>query len=120
MLYTSENSSLAYLENLVHFDESIVPADLFIIRLEITAKGQLIYRLPLSEYTDNWQALENPENKRQGDRWMNEKKYLAIKVLSAINPAECNYLLNPLFPGFHDMVKVRSFEKLPVDPRLIR
>jgi RES domain-containing protein len=36
MLYCSENSSLAFLESLVHFDKILIPPQLFISELEIT------------------------------------------------------------------------------------
>jgi hypothetical protein len=49
---------------------------------------------------------------------MQANKYLGIKVKSAINVFEYNYLLNPLFPGYHDLVKVTSVTKIEVDNRL--
>lgn len=120
MLYTSMNSSLAYLENLVHFDESNFPPGLYIITIEIKATDALIYQLPDIEYPDTWQLLDNFGNKQMGDLWMKEKKHLAIRVRSAVNPAEYNYLLNPLYPGYHDRVKIKTIEPLAVDPRLTR
>jgi RES domain-containing protein len=120
MLYTSANSSLAYLENLVHFDESNLPPDLYIIAIEIKADNSLIYQLPDVEYPPSWLILDNLDNKQMGDQWILERKYLAIKVRSAVNPSEYNYLLNPVYPGYHDLVKVNSIEVLPIDSRLIR
>jgi len=120
MLYTSENSSLAYLENLVHFDSDIIPPKLFIMGIEVSSKPELIHTLPDSIYPTHWIRLGHLENKRLGDRWMREAQYLGIRVRSAVNPKEFNCLLNPLFPGFHDLVKVVSVDQLPVDSRLIR
>jgi RES domain-containing protein len=123
MLYTSMNSSLAYLENLVHFDESDLPPNLYIAAIEINSDSSiddLIYELKDSEYPVSWQLHENLENKTFGDGWMLAKKFLAIKVRSAVNPTEFNFLLNPLFPGYHDMIKELSIEPLDVDARLIK
>ncbi len=120
MLYTSVNSSLAYLENLVHFDESDIPPGLYIISIELKAASSLIYQIPDDDYPVSWQVLDNLENKRVGDHLMLEKKYLAVKVRSAVNPSEYNYLMNPLYPGYHDRVKIRSIEPLQVDSRFIR
>lgn len=121
MLYSSMNSSLAYLENLVHFDESDLPPYLYITAIEINidslASG-LIYELPDDEYPVSWQLHENLENKIMGDEWMLAKKFLAIKVRSAVNPSEFNFLLNPLFPGYHDKIKVQSIKPLNIDARL--
>lgn len=50
---------------------------------------------------------------------MREKKYIGFKVLSAVLPSEYNILLNPLFPGFTDLVTIRRVDKLETDPRLM-
>lgn len=120
MLYTSENSSLAYLENLMHFDSDIIPPKLFIMGIEINGAPELIYTLPDEAYPKQWMKLGNLENKRLGDKWMRDAKYLGIRVRSAVNPKEYNYLLNPLFPRYHDLVGVASTEQLPIDNRLIK
>ncbi|MFB2121552.1 RES family NAD+ phosphorylase [Parapedobacter sp. 2B3] len=119
MLYTSENSSLAYLENLVHFDAVIIPPKLFIMEIDVMEKPGLIYTLPDSAYPKQWMKLGQLENKRLGDRLMREAGYLGIRVRSAVNPKEFNCLLNPLYPGYHELVRVISVEQLPVDGRLI-
>ena len=118
MLYTSENSSLAYLENLVHFDKTLMPPNLYIIRLEIKATAP-IYTFPDANYPANWMKTGLKENQLLGDKWMKEGKYAAIKVKSAINTLEYNYLLNPLFPNFNKLVKVGSVTRINVDGRLV-
>jgi RES domain-containing protein len=120
MLYTSMNSSLAYLETLVHFDESYFPPGLYLASVEIPDDEKLICTLPDKNYPRNWQIPENPANKALGDKWMLEKKYLGFKVRSAVNPSEYNFLLNPLFPGYHDLVKISSVEALKTDARLVK
>src|SRR5476651_48325 len=85
MLYTSMNSSLALLENLVHFDESDLPPDLYVATIEIDDNAP-IYELPEMEYPAFWQTHDNLENQLKGDIWMLENKFLAFKVRSAINP----------------------------------
>ena len=119
MLYTSENSSLAYLENLVHFDAAIIPPKLFIMEIDVSEKPGLIYTLPDSAYPKQWTILGQLEIKRLGDRLMRDAGYLGIRVRSAVNPKEFNCLLNPLYPGYHELVRVISVEQLPVDSRLI-
>ncbi len=119
MLYTSENSSLAFLESLVYFDEGEIPPQLYITEFEIPDDVP-IYNLADTEYDKNWMKLSLLKNQKQGDRWMEEKKFLGIKVRSAINPAEYNYLLNPLFPRYHNLVKIISIKEIKVDDRLVR
>ena len=120
MLYTSQNSSLAYLENLVHFDELNMPPRLFITAIEVNAKPRHIYDLPDVDYPPEWLQLDNLANKSLGDGWMQDRKYLVIKVRSAVNPAEYNYLLNPLFQGYNELVIIKYIEPLNVDARLLR
>ena len=119
MLYTSENSSLAYLETLVHVDESNLPSNLLVTTIQIK-DDKLIYTVKDDEYPVNWQKLDNIENKQIGDKWMKEVKYLGFKVKSAVNPSEYNYLLNPLFPGFPGLVEVFGISPLEVDMRLVK
>lgn len=119
LLYTSENSSLAYLENLVHFDPDIIPPQLYILGIEVNVDASLIYTPRDSAYPKDWMKLGNLANKRLGDQWMRDAKYLGIRVRSAVNPKEFNCLLNPLFPYYHDLVKATSVERLPIDSRLI-
>jgi RES domain-containing protein len=117
MLYTSENSSLAYLESLVHFDRFCMPPCLFIMQLDMDATSP-VYTLPDVAYNAGWQSPGLIANRQLGDQWMKEMQYIAIKIRSAINPSEFNYLLNPLFPRFHDLVKVISVEEVMTDGRL--
>ncbi|MBB5637477.1 RES domain-containing protein [Pedobacter cryoconitis] len=120
MLYTSENSSLAYLENLVHFEIENTPPNLYIMSIGISADDALIYTLPDKIYPESWRETGNLQNKIVGDQLMEHRKFLAIKIRSAINKLEYNYLLNPLFPGYHDLVKIRLIEELAVDARLVK
>lgn len=119
MLYTSANSSLALLENLVHFDESDFPPQLFIVQLEIK-ENTLFYTPADREYPANWKQPEFPENKHLGDRWMNEFKYLGIQVRSVVNELEYNLLLNPKFPGYNQLVKITQVTKIDIDERLLK
>lgn len=117
MLYTSENSSLAFLELLVHFDPSEMPPNLYLMHINV-ADTALIYTVLDREYPRNWLQLEQPENKMLGDQWMGSKAYLGIRVRSAVNVSEYNVLLNPLFSSFHNLVKVIEVQEIPFDERL--
>ncbi|MCX2477411.1 RES family NAD+ phosphorylase [Pedobacter sp. MC2016-05] len=118
VLYTSENSSLAFLENLVHFDMEEIPQDLYIIEMSVTNED-LIYLIPDSDYPKDWLNTDNLACKILGDQLFSEHKLLGIKVKSAVNRSEYNILLDPLFPGYNDLVKIIDVIKIPVDRRLI-
>jgi RES domain-containing protein len=117
MLYTSENSSLAYLEFLAHVDPAFVPPHLYIIELNLDDAAPVLIPAE-NDYPRNWQKPGLKANQELGDKWMKELKYLAVKVRSAVNTLESNYLLNPLFPSFNAMVKIQSVKKLDFDARL--
>ncbi|OOQ61459.1 RES family NAD+ phosphorylase [Mucilaginibacter pedocola] len=120
ILYTSENSSLAFLENLVHFDSDNIPPELFLTQIEINVPEKLIYTLPDRHYPKDWMQPENIANQIIGDKLMSDEKYIAVRFRSVINRFEYNLLLNPLFKEYHDMVKVRSVDRLIIDTRLLK
>jgi len=119
MLYTSETSSLAYLENIIPFDKGEMPPQLYLTELEVRQES-LIYTAPDADYHKDWLKLGLLENQQQGDQWMREKKYLGIRVRSAVNPVEYNCLLNPLYPRYDQLVKIIAATEIRVDERLIR
>jgi RES domain-containing protein len=118
MLYTSLNASLAMLELLVHADESEVPPQMFISQIEILESAQF-YEFPDQELPKAWREPGNLQLKTLGDRIMAEQKYVGFNVRSAVLPSEWNILLNPLFPGYADLVIVRKIEKIETDIRLL-
>jgi RES domain-containing protein len=117
MLYTSENSSLAYLESIVHFDPVDYPSRLFILAIEINDKAP-IFTLPDRDYPADWQQPGLHANKAIGDRLMADGKYLGIRMRSAVNMMEYNCLLNPLFPGYQNLVKLVKVTAIDMDMRL--
>jgi RES domain-containing protein len=118
MLYTSTHASLAMLEVLVHVDESELPPQLFISQIEISETASL-YQFPEEQLPKNWREPDNLGLKRMGDRLMRERTYVGFQVRSAVLPSEYNILLNPLFPGYADLVKIKRIDKLETDPRLM-
>lgn len=117
MLYTSSNSSLALLENLVHFDRFTIPDRLFLMTLELSDKAPLLSPTD-TDYPDHWQQPDQTANRRLGDGWMRDNRYLGVRVRSAVNPNDHNYLLNPLFTGFTALVKIKTVQALDLDARL--
>jgi len=117
VLYTSENSSLAFLENLLHFDVEETPDDLYIMKIKIHDE-KLIYHVPDSKYPDNWLETDNFASKEFGEKLLANHKLLGIKVRSAVNQSEYKILLDPLFPGYRDLVKINTIIKVSVDQRL--
>lgn len=117
MLYTSANSSLALLENLVHFDISELPLHLFIAEIEIDPAAP-IYDFPIKDLPEDWRHPQHLSLQKIGDRIMRDKKFLGFKVPSAVNPEEFNLLLNPSYPNYRNLVKVISVIPFTIDKRL--
>jgi RES domain-containing protein len=118
MLYTSENSSLAYLESLVHFDVENLPSRLFIMHLQLV-KTLIFILYQTKSIRADWIRIGSVKNQLLGNKIMNDKKYIGFKVRSAINTFEYNILLNPLFPRYYDYLKVKSVTEIRVDERLL-
>ena len=119
MLYASESSSLALLENLVHFDLDELVPHLYLIHIEVQNRAP-VWTLPEEEYPEDWREPGLLSCSGLGDRVMKERKYLGLRVRSAVNPFEYNYLLNPLFPRYYDLVRIRDIQKVPLDGRLVK
>lgn len=115
-LYTSENEALALLEVLVHTEESELPPNLFITTIEFPDNSPILTILD-SDLPIDWRIPENIFLKDKGDKILSEKKYLGIKTRSAVLPQSFNYILNPLFPGYYDIVNVTDIRLLEVDKR---
>jgi RES domain-containing protein len=116
MLYTSQTSSLAYLETLVHFDDTIYPPHLFIMEIEVDDSAS-IHTLYEKEYPKNWKRPGLIKKQYIGDLYMHNQLHLGLKVKSAINTLEYNLLFNPLYPRFYDLVSVRKTTEILLDRR---
>lgn len=118
MLYTSLMAPLAMLEMLAHADEFDVPPRMYLSQIRVSDESP-IYQFPEAELPFDWRESGNFELKKIGDQLMAKKEYLGIKVLSAVFPVEWNLLLNPLFPGYTDLVRVEAIQSLETDSRLL-
>lgn len=116
-LYTSESRALAMLELLVHVDETELPPNLFIMTIEIDESAPL-YEMPDANMPEDWRMPENLSLKNLGDRFFQDRSFIGLKVRSAVMPQEYNYVLNPLFPRYFDLVRVQHIEDYQRDGRL--
>jgi RES domain-containing protein len=116
-LYTSENQDLAMLELLVHIDESELPPNMFVMKIEIDDSAPIL-KINEDDLPKNWRVPDNNDLKEIGDKILENKKHIAVKTPSAVMPGSYNYVLNPLYPDYHDQVKVVGGRELLVDKRL--
>jgi RES domain-containing protein len=99
VVYASESVSLAYLEKLAHLDASHPCGNLVLFEIEIP--DDLIEVRLEASLPDGWDMRPpGPASRTLGDRWLAEKRSVALIVPSVIVTQERNALINPLHPKF--------------------
>jgi RES domain-containing protein len=116
-LYTAQNRSLALLEMRVHFDPEEMPPSLFVMTIEIQDHAPML-ELNELDLPYDWRTSDNLALQAMGDEWLKRTDILAIKVPSAVMPLEYNFILNPSFSGYHQMVRVVHIDQYTIDERL--
>jgi len=116
MVYLASSRSLATLEALAHLSPTNLPDDYCMMTIETPDNVTAIDEIQLPE---NWNEFPEPGALRKlGDLFLSDKKYLLLKVPSAIVREEYNYLLNPLHPDAKS-VKIIGTQPFYFDQRLI-
>lgn len=119
LLYTSQNISLAQLETLKRYELSrrFVPNNCLLV-LEVPARSVLT--ITAANLRRGWRNDPAPKYLQKiGDFFFAQNHYLLLKVPSALNPLEYNYLINP---RHKDFAKIRIVKTTPIsiDRRLVR
>lgn len=117
-LYTSENEALAMPELLVNVELAELPPNLFIMTIMIDDSAP-VYKVPDKILPKDWRLPENIFLKESGNKIFNEKKYVGIKARSAVMENSYNFILNPQYPNYYNLVKVVKVQKLEIDKRLM-
>lgn len=103
VVYTSESQSLAVLEILVHLQAPVLLEKYVLI--EVGIDEALINDLDRSRLQRNWRAEPAPVQLRNiGDEWVRNGSSVALRVPSALVPAENNFLLNPAHTDFEKLI----------------
>jgi RES domain-containing protein len=101
---------------LVHVTRESMPEDVVLIPIDVPAA--LIAELGTPP--KDWNALPFGDSGRDaGDKWVREKKSVALLVPSVVLPAENNLLINPLHADFSKL-NIHGPETDPIDRRLLR
>ncbi|MBX9785194.1 MAG: RES family NAD+ phosphorylase [Chitinophagaceae bacterium] len=119
LLYTSQNSSLAQLETIKHFDTG---------RRYISGKCLLVLNVPARSVRTitaanlgrGWRNDPAPKYLQKiGDFFYHQNRYLILKVPSALNPEEYNFIINPRHKDF-SKIKIISSKPITIDRRLLK
>lgn len=112
VIYTSESLALAQLEILVNLPTDRLLASYVAFRADLP-DGK-VATLGREELPENWREAPAPRPvRRLGDRWLESGRSLALRVPSAVVPAESNVLINPRHRAFEE-IEVHG----PVDPEI--
>jgi RES domain-containing protein len=119
IVYSSQSRALANLEVAVHVPLKSVPKDYYLTSIEIP--DELIHNYPIKKLKGkNWKTYPPSEfTQQEGDRFVKDNKWLALRVPSAMVQGDYNYLINPLHKDI-DSVKILFSEPYTFDKRLFR
>ena len=117
LVYTAGSLSLAVLEVLAH-----LPSDRHLRQhrvVPVRFSEDLVEQLYQEDLPNDWRATPAPSSTQAlGDAWVSSKRSLALRVPSAVVPAEPNYLINPLHPDVAE-IDMGEARPLDIDPRLM-
>ncbi len=115
IVYLGESRSLAALETLVHTEDLSMLASMAWVAIPVEFDDTLV-SVPGTLPAD-WSAIPPGAGTRNvGDKWIDERRSLLLRVPSVVTKGEFNYLLNPLHPDF-PRIKVGRAESFNFDGR---
>lgn len=114
VLYTAENSSLAFLEYLAHTQGLQRRLPYILVTIEVPDGDLEIF--PRKKLSKNWKE-EVVKTRAMGSEWLDKAKSLLLKVPSVINEEDHNILINPNHPEF-EKVKIVTSKAITFDDRL--
>lgn len=119
MLYTSESRSLCTAEIAVHTPLGNIPLKYFLITIEVPDRIDFL-ELKIIDLPPDWKALPHSNSTQLiGDKFLEERKYLLMKVPSVVVQGDFNYLINPVHK-FFQKIKILKTEPFEFDERLFK
>ncbi|QEM12647.1 RES family NAD+ phosphorylase [Mucilaginibacter rubeus] len=119
VVYTSSSRALAVLEVAVHTPLGLMPADYFMVTIELPDNSE-VFKPAADQLPEKWNS--NPlikATQQLGDSFVKANKYLVMQVPSATVAGDFNYLLNPLHIDFKS-VKITATGFFQFDSRLFK
>lgn len=115
VLYTGESKEIALLENIVHLPPMFIP-NLDILTIEIPDHSILV--LSPAQLPAHWHRFPAPTILSEiGQQWIDEGKFMALKVPSSIIHSASVVVLNCQH-GDYSSVKIIDQSKFTFDSRL--
>jgi len=121
-VYLAEHAALALLEALVHLeiDPEDLPSNYQLLTVDVPAAVSVedLTENRLAAVAPNWRYAPD-ETRKLTRSWFIERRTALLRVPSAIVPAACNYLLNPLHPAAAQ-ITISAKQTVQYDARLFR
>lgn len=106
MIYTAESIAVARAELSGHVNLSLIPDAVLIVFEVPDDMVEALKHIP-----ENFDEIPpNAATKSIGDEFVASKKFLGLKVPSRYDEQSYNVLLNPGFPDFNRLVKVKEIK----------
>jgi RES domain-containing protein len=118
MVYVSSSLALAAMELFIHLEPNQQPDDLVSIAATLPA-GEPAERLEPEQLPAGWWTDDFGPLRAIGDKWIREKRSLAIMIPSAALRTEWNVLVNPLHPAI-SQINVEPPQPFRFDARMFR
>ena len=119
-IYCAGSLSLAMLEILVHVTTA-EDAGVKRVYFEINLAGDGMEEISVTALPRTWRsALDVRPCRALGDAWLSRASAVALKVPSAINPIESNFILNPAHPDFSKLLRWSKAKPFQLDARLLQ
>ena len=116
IIYTAQSRALCMVEIAVHTPIGIIPKEYVLMSIQLPDSS--IYVQELKSLPSNWKSFPHIAGTKQlGDSFINDARYLILKVPSAVVQGEFNYLINPKHKDFNK-VKIISVQPFDFDQRL--
>jgi len=116
VVYASESLALAELEILVNLPTDRLLGSYVAFRASVPETS--LATLDREELPEGWRQAPAPQSVREiGDQWLESERSLALRVPSAVVPAEDNVLINPVHPAFGEVEREGPFDP-EIDDRL--
>ena len=112
VLYTSENISLALLENMIYRVGTGFNDDYKIMLIEVLSEN--LEEIDAKKLPKNWREMDSYlELQKIGDIWYDQQKSLLLKVPSSVLPENFNIVINTTHPDFK---RVKLIDVLDYEP----
>lgn len=116
VIYTGESRALCTTEIAVHTPLGIMPIDYYLQTIEIPKLK--MFEISKKNLDKGWRNFPHEISTKQlGDKFIDDSKYLVMKVPSAVIQDEYNYLINPNHKDY-SKVKMLKVEEFKFDKRL--